>query len=270
MVTLIEATGLSFCFPGRHRSRAYAVEEVSFTAGAGQLIFLLGPNGSGKSTLFRLLLGHLRPTRGTVAVAGMATAGLPARELARRIAYVPQSEPAAFDFTARDVALMGRTPHLARFGQRPTRKDVDAAEAALDWLGITALSDVGIRSMSGGERQLVFLARALCQESRIVILDEPTSALDFANQTRVLGRLERLAREGYLLIVSSHNPQHALTHADRVLLLKRGRLVGDSSPADLTEAALSDLYETPLLLREAKDAPGFRLCMPDREGGPYA
>lgn len=261
-MSLLDVAGVTYAYPGR-RGSGPAVDDVSFTAGSGELVFLLGPNGSGKSTLFRLLLGLLRPTSGHITLAGADTAGLPARALARLVAYVPQTEQVSFDFTAREVALMGRTPHLDRVSQRPRPSDLAAVDSALAALRIEHLADVGVRSMSGGERQLVFVARALCQESRVLILDEPTSALDFANQSRVLARLADLAGRGYLLVVSSHNPMHALAHADRVLLLKQGRLVGAAAPQALTEADLSDLYDTPLRLLNAQGAPGVRVCLPD-------
>lgn len=259
MVSLLDAAGVTFTYPRRERP---AVAEVTFGAGAGEVVFVLGPNGSGKSTLFRLLLGLLAPSAGRITLDGADTAGLPARLLARAVAYIPQAEQVSFDFTAREVALMGRTPHLDRFAQRPAPADHEAVERALAALGIEHLAEVGVRSMSGGERQLVLLARALCQESRILVLDEPTSALDFANQSRVLDRLDLLADEGYLLVVSSHNPMHALTHAHRVLLLKQGRLIGSASPSELTERDLSELYDTPVRLLEARDVPGLRLCVP--------
>lgn len=239
-----------------------AVAGVSFGAGSGRVVFVLGPNGSGKSTLFRLLLGVLAPDTGCIVIDGHDTAGLSVRRRARLVAYVPQAEEVAFDFTARAVALMGRTPHLSTLGRRVRPADEAVAEAALDTLGIGHLADVGVRSLSGGERQLVLIARALAQQARILVLDEPTSALDFANQTRVLTELRRLAASGLTLLVSSHNPMHALSHADEVLLLKRGKLVAHAPPADLTEADLTDLYETPLRLLRADGAPDVRLCVP--------
>lgn len=272
MVSL-DAVGVSFSYP-RHRAIWPAVDGITFSATAGDLVFVLGPNGSGKSTLFRLLLGLLRPDAGRLTVEGVDTASLPARELARMVAYVPQAEQMSFDFSAFEVALMGRTPHLGRFAQRPAAADHIAAEEALGSLGIGHLADVRVSSMSGGERQLVLVARALCQEARILVLDEATSALDFANQARVLGRLTHLAAAGYLLLVSSHNPAHALAHADRVLLLKRGRIIADTTPAVLTERDLTDLYDTPIRLLEARGAPGVRICVPDNhtttEGHPHA
>lgn len=225
----LDATGVTFSYPRRRGVRP-AIDRVTFSARAGELVFVLGPNGSGKSTLFKLLLGFLRPDAGRLALDGVDTASLPARALARRVAYVPQAEQVGFDFTAYEVALMGRTPHLDRFAQRPRPADHAAVEDALVTLGIEHLADTGVASMSGGERQLVLLARALCQEAHVLVLDEPTSALDFANQSRVLGRLAALASAGYLLLVSSHNPAHALAHADRFLLLRHGRLIGDTTP----------------------------------------
>lgn len=261
MVKLLDVDDVAFDYP-RRRTVLPALDGVTFAADEGQLVFLLGPNGSGKSTLFRLVLGLLKPTAGQVRVGGEVTTEVPARTLARRVAYVPQNENLAFDYTAREIVLMGRTPHLARFSQQPGSDDEAATDEALAVLGIEHLAHVGIRSMSGGERQLVILARALCQGSRVLILDEPTSALDLGNQTVVLRHLRALAERGYLLVVSSHNPMHALAHADRMLLLKAGRLVADVTPDSVTEAHLSDLYDTPLRLLSTREDPSLRICVP--------
>lgn len=239
-----------------------SLSDVSFEADGGELVFVLGPNGSGKSTLFRIVLQFLRPDEGSITVAGTPLRQLTPRDMARRVAYIPQQEVAAFNYTAWQTVLMGRTPHLGRVTQSPSPEDITAAERAMATLGIEHLAQKGMRSMSGGERQLVLIARALCQEARILVLDEPTSALDFGNQTLVLDELRALADDGLLVMISSHNPMHALQYADRVLLLKRGRIVASSGPDEITEQDLSVLYETPLRIVTLDDPAGLRLCVP--------
>lgn len=256
---MLDADGLTFRYP---RVPTDALAGVDLHASAGELLFLLGPNGSGKSTLFRVLLRLLRARTGTVTMDGAPLADLSPREVARRIAYIPQQESAAFNYTAWQTVLMGRTPHLDRVTQAPTPDDVAAARAAIATLRIEHLADVGLRSMSGGERQLVLIARAICQQASILVLDEPTSALDLGNQTLVLDELRRLADAGLLVVVSTHNPVQALQYGDRVVLLDAGRVVADGPPEAITSEALSDLYGTPVRVLTLDDPPGMRLCVP--------
>ncbi len=260
MPASLRVTGVSFRYPGR--SSRPALSDVSLSAEAGQVLFLLGPNGSGKSTLFRILLRLLRPDTGEITIAGHALDGLGAGALARLVGYIPQQATVSFNYSARDAILMGRTPHLGRLGQRPTAEDHAAVEAAMTGLAIEHLADQGMQDMSGGECQLVMIARALCQQSRILVLDEPTSALDFGNQARVLGEVRRLADEGYLVVVSSHNPQQALQYADRVLLLRAGRVLASVPVGEVTQEQLSTLYDTPLSVFSAPHDPLLRACVP--------
>lgn len=235
------------CF-GYERQRM--LDEVSFSIHAGEVCCLLGPNGAGKTTLLRCLLGLLRPSAGAIRVLGMDTATLAPRTLARRIAYVPQRATSPFPFTALDIAVMGRTPHL-RLVAAPSEHDRRAAQAQLDQLGIGHLASRAFSALSDGERQLTLLARALVQDTEILVLDEPTSALDYGNETRMLHIVAELATGGRSVLMTTHQPAHALAYGDRAVLMRRGVVVADGPAAEVvTGAALSELYNTPIHVTE--------------------
>lgn len=260
MVTeLLRIEGLAHQYP---RSTQRALTDVLFDGHSGEVIFVLGPNGSGKTTLFKLLMRLLPLQQGTMLVNGHDVRTLSPKDLAKHVAYVPQQHEASFNFPVRSIVLMGRTAHLPTWASTPTADDEQVANELIDSLGITALADRGLRDLSGGERQLVFTARALAQGGRIMVMDEPTANLDFANQERVMRHIRGLANQGYLVLVSSHHPSHALVHADRILLLKDGRTLGCPTPSELTDATLENLYGTPVRLVESPDAPGVRFCVP--------
>lgn len=268
MVTpIVEATGLRHHYPTRRRS-APSVDGVDLSLQPGRVVFVLGPNGSGKSTLFKLLLGLLRPDTGSVLVEGRAVHRLPAREVARSISYIPQQGEATFSFSVYDTVLMGRTPHLNPVTHRPTDEDRRIARDAIASLGIEHLADRGLRDLSGGERQLALLARALCQQGRLLILDEPTASLDFANQVRVLREVRRLAASGLGVLVSSHDPMHALRYADELVLLREGRVEWSGTPAEVRDEHLSRLYDIGVRITSSPELPGLRLCVPAPEQEP--
>jgi len=237
-VSLLEARALSFGHPGR-----LVGEGVSLRVDPGEVVAVLGPNGGGKTTLLRTLGGSLKPVAGEVVVAGEPLARWPRRRLAGVLGYVPQAHAGAFAWTAEEIVLMGRTAHLPWFGA-PSRRDHAVARGALDGLGIGALAARVYSELSGGERQLVLLARALAQEPRALLMDEPTSSLDFGNQIRVLDHVAALAGRGIAVLMTTHHPDHALRVARRVVLLKAGRLVGEGDPrALLSPEGLARLYD---------------------------
>jgi iron complex transport system ATP-binding protein len=228
---------LGFGYRGRAVGR-----EVTFTLAAGEVLCLLGPNGGGKTTLFKTLLGLIPAQAGHVRLDGEDIALWSRRRLAQSVAYVPQAPAVFFPFTVRDIVLMGRTARIALFAT-PTAHDRAAAEDALQSLGIGHLADRVYPEISGGERQLALIARALAQEPRVLVMDEPTASLDFGNQVRVLHHLRRLAAQGIAVVLSTHDPDHAFLCADRVALLHDGRLVALGSPeATITAASLRLLY----------------------------
>jgi len=237
-VSALEAVDLAFGYPHHPVGRG-----VHLRLEAGEVVALLGPNGSGKTTLFRTLLGTLRPLGGEVRVAGQSVHRWSRAQLARTLAWVPQAHAGFFPFTTLDVVLMGRTAHLAAFAV-PARRDREVALAALDQLGVAALAPRVFTELSGGERQLVLVARALAQEPRVLLMDEPAASLDFGNQIRLLDEVAALRRRGLAILMSTHHPDHASRVADRVILIKKGRTVAEGPPDTLlTPTALADLYD---------------------------
>ena len=201
----------------------------------GQLHALFGPNGCGKTTLLRCIVGLL-PCRG-VQVFGQPLHDLTPRQRARLVAYVPQEHRTGFPFTVQEVVLMGRTPHLGGlFG--PRSQDVDRAQQALCRVGVQDLAQRPYTQLSGGQRQLVLLARALCQDAPLLVLDEPTSALDFKNQLLVWRCLCRLRDQGKTILVCTHDPNHLLWYCDQALCLQQGRVLAQGDARQLVQGPL--------------------------------
>ncbi|SDM17812.1 iron complex transport system ATP-binding protein [Methylobacterium phyllostachyos] len=215
---------------------------VSFDVAAGEVLCLLGPNGGGKTTLFKTMLGLLPARAGRIRLDGSDLGRLSRTEIARAMAAVSQAHAAYFPFTVREMVVMGRASRLGPFAA-PGRADMAAAERALATLGIGHLAGAVYTEISGGERQLALIARALSGEPRFLIMDEPTASLDFGNQARVLGQIRRLARAGIAVLFSTHDPGHALLCADRVIALHDGRLAACGPAAEtVTPALLRQIY----------------------------
>ena len=215
---------------------------MDFSADVGDVVAVLGPNGVGKSTLFRCLLGFLRPQKGEILIDGANIASMSSAEMARRVAYIPQSVSPVFNYTVLDVALMGFASRIGIFNS-PGSRDVKRAEDVLDSLGIVHLKNRGCGQISGGERQLALLARALVQNAGILVMDEPTANLDYGNSWRVMERIVALAGGGYTVIFSTHDPNQAFLHASQTLVMKDGAVCAVGPPAlALSEDLLSDIY----------------------------
>jgi iron complex transport system ATP-binding protein len=209
----------------------------------GEVLCLLGPNGGGKTTLLRTLLGLIPPLGGEVRLEGQPITRLSRRDVARRLAYVPQAGQGGFAYPARAVVAMGRAAQLGLFAA-PGAADHAAAEAALARLSISHLADRPVTELSGGERQLVLIARALAQGGSAIILDEPTASLDFGNQALVLREVRALAkRDGLAVLMTTHQPDHALLLADAVMLVAGGGAQGPALPeALITPGTLRAAY----------------------------
>lgn len=238
---------------------------LTLSLGAGEVLCLLGPNGCGKTTLFRTLLGLLPPLGGTLALDGRPLAAVPRAERARRLGYVPQAAGGGFPFTALEVTLMGRASRIGRFAA-PSAADHAAARAALESLGVARLAPRPFPELSGGERQMVLIARALAQEPALIVMDEPTASLDFGNAARVLGCIRGLAERGLAVLISTHEPDHAFACADRAALMQAGSILAEGPPAEvLTAERLGALYGVAVAVAYVPEA-GRRLCAPRLEG----
>ena len=212
----------------------------------GEVLALLGPNGSGKTTLLKTLLGLLAPKAGDVQLDGRTLNNYSSRDRARLIAYVPQSHQATFAFTVETVVLMGRIAHGNLFS-RPTAADRAVAARSLERFGIAHLRERPYTMISGGERQLALLARALAQEPQFIVLDEPTASLDFGNQGKVMREIRSLAASGHGVLFTTHDPNHAMRAADRAYLLRDGARVADGAVgAVLNREQLMMLYDAPV------------------------
>ena len=236
------------------------LQNISVSFQAGEVVSLLGPNGSGKTTLLKIVLGLFPPQSGEVLLEGRPVRAMAPKQLARRIAYVPQFHRIAFGYRVLDVVLMGRLPHKPFFF-RYGAQDEQAAVKALERLGIEHLKDRPYTEVSGGERQLVLIARALAQGADIFVMDEPVNGLDYGNQIRLLARIADLSRSGYTFIKTTHFPDHALWVSDRVVMLKEGGVVADGPAAEtINKANLYQLYNTRVDVVGLNG--GGRICVP--------
>jgi len=248
---------LSYGYPGHVVGR-----RVNFEIAGGEVLCVLGRNGEGKSTLFKTILGLLPPHAGIVRVDGELSADWSARQRARTFGYVPQSGGGSFPFTVAELVLMGRTAHRGPFSA-PTAADRELAAEMLSTMGIESLAQREWIRISGGERQLALVARALTQEPRILVLDEPTASLDFGNQVRVLGAVRSLAQtHGLTVLLSTHHPEQAFACADRVAVLAGGELWRIGPPAEVvTTETLQMCYAVDVAVLAVADD-RYRVCVP--------
>ncbi|MCL2409926.1 MAG: ABC transporter ATP-binding protein [Oscillospiraceae bacterium] len=229
---------------------------VNFFAEADQCICLLGENGAGKTTLFRCLLGLLGGYSGGIYIDGIDGKNLSIRQLAKKIAYIPQAHEPTFNYTVFETVLMGTSVLMDRF-HTPGQRECETVEQMLSLLNISHLAERGYAEISGGERQLTLIARALAQRSRILVMDEPTANLDYGNQFRVMRQVKQLARSGYLVVLSTHNPEHALLYSDKVLVLKDGKAMIYGAPEEvLNPALIHDVYGVSVELQKMSTAQG--------------
>ena len=215
---------------------------VSFGVEDSGFVSLLGPNGAGKSTLFKCMLGLLEPSTGSVHICGRNIRNMPAVELSHRVAYIPQSHSPVFNFSVFDMVLMGTTAQLPRFSS-PGRAQERLAEEAMDRIGISHLRDRGCSNISGGERQLALIARAIAQQAKILVMDEPSASLDYGNKLRVMETVKSLTQDDYTIIQSTHDPDQAYLYSDQVLALYHGQILVNGTPREtISSALISTLY----------------------------
>ena len=243
----ITANNLTHAFDSRT-----VLDDLSFEVDAGAFFIIIGPNGSGKTTLLKLLVGLLPLKQGRVDLLGQRLGDYSARALALRIAYVPQDVPVEFPFTVTQVVLMGRSPHLGILGFEG-EEDMRLAREAMDITDVAHLAHRRMDQLSGGERQRVFIARAICQQPRIILLDEPTAALDLSHQVRLMDLMEQLkAQKGVTVVMVSHDLNMAAMYADQILLLSHGKIARSGPPEKVMDyALLEQVYDCKLLVDQS-------------------
>ena len=242
---LFEVKNISFDYDGEE-----IFSDISFSIGKGDVLCILGPNGTGKTTLIKCLNGLPDIKSGEILINGEDMRKLSFKQVSKHIGYIPQSHVPSFPFKVFDVVLMGRAPYL-NLTDSPKKEDIEIATDALKTLGIEDLKDKEYTNLSGGERQLVFLARVLCQKPDLLILDEPTSHLDFGNQIKLLEIIDNLAKTGLSIIMSSHFPDHAFLSSTKVAIMKDKKFIDFGTPDDVvTEDNLKKAYSIDVKLIE--------------------
>jgi iron complex transport system ATP-binding protein len=215
---------------------------VSLSLESGEILSILGANGAGKSTFLNCIAGLYQPSEGEILLDGRSLSSMSRVEIARNIGYIPQIHDSNFGFSVLEYTVMGRTPYIRPY-ETPSKEDYSIARACLERVGLHHMSEKIFTEMSGGEQQLAMIARVLTQQPKMIILDEPTNHLDYGNQYRTVEMMHRLSKEGYIIITSTHNPDHVLRLQGKAAILKKGgeMLVGPSETF-LTEEILTELY----------------------------
>lgn len=256
---ILEVKDAAFSYDGAIRQ----FEGISFSLQKGEVLSLLGRNGTGKSTLIKCIMNILQLQIGGVRLSGQNITKMRPEEIARQVGYVPQVHHAVFPFTALDFVLMGRAPYIGVFAA-PGEEDYAKAEAAFSRIGISHLRERSIAEISGGEAQMVMIARALAQEPAMLILDEPTSHLDFGNQMKVIATIDRLAAEGIGVLMSTHFPDHGFMISHSVAILQGGRMMAHGRAEDvITRENLLAAYGVDVCVRYIEEA-GRMVCIPIR------
>jgi iron complex transport system ATP-binding protein len=249
MSKLLEINNIEFSYNEKKK----IFEDISFSIDEGDILCILGPNGAGKSTLIKCINGLLKLNKGDILFKGKNITMMDNDELAKKMGYIPQTHSSTFAFRVIDIVLLGRVPHLG-LTESPGKKDYKIAENAMESLGIAHLKDKLYNEISGGERQLVIMARVLTQQPEILLLDEPTSHLDFGNQIRTLGIINKLSKNGLSVIMTSHYPDHAFISSNKVVIMNNGTLMAVGSPEDVvTEENMRNAYEINVRIMDVED-----------------
>ncbi|MBQ9988915.1 MAG: ABC transporter ATP-binding protein [Clostridia bacterium] len=243
---IYELQGVDFMYPSGRRK---VLNDVTLSVREGEVLSILGPNGAGKSTLLNCMLKLLKITGGRILLRGKPIEQCRAKEIAAVVGYVPQSMPVAFPYTVEDFVLMGRASRVSVMG-KPTALDREKAQEAIALMGLERIKTAAFTELSGGEQQQVAIARAIAAEPQVILFDEPTSHLDFGNQLKTLRMVKQLCERGFAVVMTTHNPDHALLLGHRAALLDReGRLTSGPTDEVVTEEKLKAVYEADLKIR---------------------
>ena len=276
IMSAVATTGMPALLEVRDLHVGYGDKEIvhgaSFTAQRGEFVCIIGANGCGKTTTLKCMLGLIPPMSGYVRVNGQDTLDMSERERARHFAYIPQAHTPPFPYTVGDVVMMGRTPYINAIAH-VTHADRAIAYDAMALLGIQDLTAQTYTELSGGQQQLALIARALAQQPDVLVMDEPTASLDFGNQQMVLRQMKNLTHAGTSVIMVTHDPDHALFCADKVVVMHQGRILAEGEPdMVMTDECLHTIYDTRARIMDIQ-LPGGRVakvCIPliEEEGGP--
>ncbi|MBU1397754.1 MAG: ABC transporter ATP-binding protein [Bacteroidetes bacterium] len=237
---MLEVKGLQF---RHHHGEDDILKGIAFGANMGQITTILGPNGSGKTTVFKCIAGLWKPQRGEILFGNKNISNLPCEKRAKMLAIVPQEHEPSFAYSVLDAVLMGRVSHVGVFSS-PSKYDYLKAEEAIETVGIAHLKEKAYTKISGGERQLVLVARALAQEAPVMLLDEPTSHLDFRNQVLILSKVREIARQkGITVLMTLHDPNLAMVFSDKAVMVNEGCIASNGTPESvITEDNLKRVY----------------------------
>lgn len=260
---IYEVRNLTFSYP---QSQRQILVGANLTLKKGEILCILGPNGAGKTTLLNCMAGLLSPQKGSVTLCGKDMSKLTPAEVSRLCAYVPQLHTPAFDYRVLDFVMMGRTPNMGAL-QKPKASDESFCMKVMEEMGIGHLANKSYINLSGGERQQLLIARAIVQEPEVILFDEPTAHLDYGNQQRVLMRVKEMSQEGYSIIITTHNPDHALLLGGRVAIVDRnGEITQGTCEEMITEDRLSSIYHIKTKLLWVEEL-GRTVCLVPRLEG---
>jgi len=252
---ILEAKNIFFSYDKKN-----ILEDISLVLEQGDIISLLGENGAGKSTLIKILLGLQKPKAGEVFLYNKNLKSYSHKNIAKQLAYIPQSNNLAFSFSVFEVVLSARISYQSMFSSY-CEKDKKIAKESLDFLNIIHLKNRLFNELSGGQKQLVLIARALSQGAKTFIMDEPISGLDYGNCLRLLEQIKILAKQGYTFLKSTHHPEHAFLVSNKVILIKNKKILAQGKTAEvLSEKNLKTLYDIDINIE--KNSHGYNTCIP--------
>ena len=254
---IYQVNNLTFTYESNGRK---VLDNASLTLKAGEVLCILGPNGAGKTTLLNCMAGLLKPQSGSIELCGKDIRHMSPREIAQTVGYVPQLHTPSFDYRVLDFVLMGHAPKTGIFS-KPSKEDEDMCLEVLCSMGLEHIAQKSYMEISGGERQQLLIARSIVQQPKAILFDEPTAHLDYGNQHRVLKRVRQMADSGYSVIITTHNPDHALLLGDKAAIVeKNGTITQGNSHEIITEERLCRVYNTDLKLMYIEEL-GRTVCL---------